>query len=107
MLLTSRPDLQAGRARIRHPPAGYPTEHGQTSGGGRTRWPGSGLTSLPMRITLRDLTVALIAASATLSAVALAQEKAALLPSTAFDWNAFPVRTQAYGVSRQIVRQPT
>jgi len=60
-----------------------------------------------MRITLRDLTVALIAACATLSVVALAQEKPAILHSTAFDWNAFPVRTTDVGSSRQVVRQPT
>jgi quercetin dioxygenase-like cupin family protein len=58
-------------------------------------------------MTFRDLTVALIAACATVSMVAWAQEKPAILSSTAFDWNSFPVRKTDVGSSRQIVRQPT
>jgi quercetin dioxygenase-like cupin family protein len=61
-----------------------------------------------MRITVRDVVVAVIAVSATLGVVAYAQDKpAAVLKSTVFDWNSFPVRTTDVGVSRQVVRQPT
>jgi quercetin dioxygenase-like cupin family protein len=62
---------------------------------------------IPSPITRRDFVIALLAVSATLCVVAAAQEKPAILPSTAFDWNAFPVRTTEVGSSRQIVRQPT
>jgi len=61
-----------------------------------------------MRITVRDVVVAVIAVSATLGVVAYAQDKpAAVLKSTVFDWNSFPVRTTDVGVSRQVVRQRT
>jgi quercetin dioxygenase-like cupin family protein len=61
-----------------------------------------------MRIWVRDVVVAVIAVSATLGVVAYAQDKpAAVLKSTVFDWNSFPVRTTDVGVSRQVVRQPT
>jgi XRE family transcriptional regulator, regulator of sulfur utilization len=60
------------------------------------------------QITIRDAVVAIIAVGATLGFVAYAQEKpAAVLKSTVFDWNAWPVRNTNVGQSRQVVRQPT
>src|SRR5690349_16541485 len=61
-----------------------------------------------VRITMRDVVVAVVAAGATLGVVAYAQEKpAAILKSTVFDWNSWPVRNTDVGQSRQVVRQPT
>jgi quercetin dioxygenase-like cupin family protein len=61
-----------------------------------------------IRITGRDVIVALIAVGATFGVVTYAQDKpAAILKSTLFDWNSFPVRTTNVGLSRQVVRQPT
>jgi XRE family transcriptional regulator, regulator of sulfur utilization len=61
-----------------------------------------------VRITMRDVVVAVVAAGATLGLVAYAQEKpAAILKSTVFDWNSWPVRNTDVGQSRQVVRQPT
>src|SRR4029079_16428940 len=60
-----------------------------------------------VRITMRDLVVAVIAVGATLG-ITYAQEKpAAVLKSTVFDWNSWPVRNTDVGQSRQVVRQPT
>ena len=55
-------------------------------------------------LTKRDLIVALIAAGGTLGATSQAP---AVLPSTAFDWNAIAVRDTKVGQSRQVVRAPT
>jgi XRE family transcriptional regulator, regulator of sulfur utilization len=61
-----------------------------------------------VRIMLRDVVVAIVAAGATLGLVAYAQEKpAAILKSTVFDWTSWPVRNTDVGQSRQVVRQPT
>jgi XRE family transcriptional regulator, regulator of sulfur utilization len=61
-----------------------------------------------IRITLRDVGVAVLAAGTALGFVAHAQDKpAAILKSTVFDWNALPVRNTEVGQSRQVVRQPT
>ena len=61
-----------------------------------------------VRITTRDVVVAVVVAGATLGLVAYAQEKpAAILKSTVFDWNSWPVRNTDVGQSRQVVRQPT
>ena len=59
-------------------------------------------------ITRRDVMIAVVAAGAALGLVAHAQEKpAAMLKSTVFDWNSWPVRKTDVGQSRQVVRQPT
>lgn len=58
-------------------------------------------------LTRRDLVIALIAVSGTLGIVAAAQQPPAVLPSTAFDWNAVAVRETKVGSSRQFVRAPT
>lgn len=57
-------------------------------------------------LTKRDLVVALMAATGTLSIVA-AQQALPVLPSTAFDWNSIAVRETKVGSSRQFVRAPT
>jgi quercetin dioxygenase-like cupin family protein len=57
-------------------------------------------------LTTRDLIVAVLAATATLSAVA-AQQATTVLPSSAFDWNTIAVRDTKVGQSRQVVRSPT
>lgn len=57
-------------------------------------------------ITLRDVTVAIASITATAGLVA-AQQRASVLPSTAFDWKAMKVRATAVGESRQVVRAPT
>src|SRR5262245_1981600 len=63
---------------------------------------------MQLRITMRDVVVAMVAAGATLGLVAYAQEKpAAILKSTVFDWNSWTVRKTDVGESRQVVRQPT
>jgi quercetin dioxygenase-like cupin family protein len=61
-----------------------------------------------VRITMREVVVAVVSAAATLGLVAYAQEKpAAILKSTVFDWSSWPVRNTDVGKSRQVVRQPT
>jgi len=57
--------------------------------------------------TVRDFVVAVVAASATLGLVVASSQKAPVLPSTAFDWNAIEVRETKVGSSRQVVRAPT
>lgn len=58
-------------------------------------------------ITRREIIIALISASATYSVSVLAQQQKQVLPSTAFDWNAVPVRETKVGTIRQFVRSPT
>src|SRR4029434_2147197 len=54
-----------------------------------------------MRVMVRDMIVAVISVTATLGVVAYAQDKpAAVLRSTVFDWDSFPVRKTDVGVSR-------
>ena len=61
-----------------------------------------------MRFVVRDVIVAVISVAATLGVVAYAQDKpVAVLRSTVFDWDSFPVRKTDVGLSRQVVRQPT
>ena len=51
-----------------------------------------------VRITKRDVAVAVVAAGVTLGLVVYAQEKpAAILKSTVFDWNSWPVRNTDVG----------
>jgi quercetin dioxygenase-like cupin family protein len=55
----------------------------------------------------RDLVVALIAISATLLVVAVAQSQTPVMQSTAFDWNAIPAKRTDVGSVRQFFRAPT
>ena len=57
--------------------------------------------------TKRDTIVAAAAVCATLAVVSAQQTPAPLLPSTAFDWAAIPVRETKVGSARQVVRAPT
>jgi len=68
-------------------------------------------------ITARDVVVALLASGATLALVAQSQAPqppapgqapaAAILNSTAFDWNAIPSNKTEIGFTRPVVRAPT
>jgi len=58
-------------------------------------------------ITRRDLVVALVAISATLCIAAVADQKAAIMQSTAFDWNSIPVKQTPVGSTRSFFRAPT
>ena len=58
-------------------------------------------------ITRRDVAVALIAASATFCAVAIADQQTPLLQSAAFDWNTIPAKQTNVGFVRQFFRAPT
>jgi quercetin dioxygenase-like cupin family protein len=60
-----------------------------------------------MAVTRRDLGVALIAVALTLAAVAGAQARADVLPSTFFDWTALTARPNRTGEVRRVVQQPT
>jgi len=58
-------------------------------------------------ITRRDLVVAFVAISATLCIFAVADQKAAIMQSTAFDWNSIPVKQTPVGSTRSFFRAPT
>jgi len=58
-------------------------------------------------ITRRDLVVAFVAISATLCIFAVADQKAAIMQSTAFDWNSIPVKKTPVGFTRSFFRAPT
>ena len=58
-------------------------------------------------ITRRDLVVALIAISATLCIVAVADQKASIMQSAAFDWNSIPVKQTPVGSTRSFFKTPT
>jgi len=58
-------------------------------------------------ITRRDIVVGLIVASATLCVVALAQQRAPILQSSVFDWNAIPAKETNVGAVRQFFKGPT
>lgn len=60
-----------------------------------------------MRITRRDMGVALAAATATWSASLFAQDARNLLGPAVWDWNDLTVRTTDVGALRDVVRQPT
>ncbi len=61
-----------------------------------------------MRITPRDLTVALLASAATFSAAALAQgEPRPILGPATWEWGDLATRTTDVGALRNVVRQPT
>jgi XRE family transcriptional regulator, regulator of sulfur utilization len=58
-------------------------------------------------ITRRDLVIAVIAASTTLTVVALARPDKALMTSAAFDWNAIEAKTTKVGARRQFFQSAT
>src|SRR5437016_3532272 len=58
-------------------------------------------------ISRRDIAIALIAMSATLGIVAFAQQKAAMMRSSVFDWNSIPVKQTEIGSVRQFFKTPT
>ena len=58
-------------------------------------------------LTRRDFVVAGIAATITLSTVAAAQDRAAVLSSTIFDWQNMTVQQTKVGARRDVVRSPT
>lgn len=58
-------------------------------------------------ITRRDLGIAVIAASTTLTVVALAHSDKALMGSSAFDWNAIEAKPTKVGARRQFFQAPT
>jgi len=58
-------------------------------------------------ITRRDVTVALVAVSVALGVVAVAEQPASVLQTTAFDWEALPVQRTEVGAVRQVFRGPT
>lgn len=60
-----------------------------------------------MRLTRRDIVVALVAGAATLSATALAQGAPDMLGPAVFDWNAMAAKKTDVGELRSLVRQPT
>src|ERR1051326_590271 len=58
-------------------------------------------------ITRRDLVVAFVSITATLCIVAVADQKAPIMQSSAFDWNSIPVKQTAVGSTRSFFRTPT
>jgi quercetin dioxygenase-like cupin family protein len=60
-----------------------------------------------MRMTLRDLAVALAASAATLSAALLAQPARPLIGPSVFEWNALVARQTDVGELRDVARGPT
>jgi quercetin dioxygenase-like cupin family protein len=60
-----------------------------------------------MKITRRDLFVAIIAVSATLGVVTLAQTDKPIMGSSAFDWNSIEVTPTKIGSTRRFFQAPT
>ena len=58
-------------------------------------------------ITGRDVTVALIAASATVCLATAANEQPPVMQSSVFDWNAIPARQTNVGFVRSFFKAPT
>jgi quercetin dioxygenase-like cupin family protein len=58
-------------------------------------------------ITRRDIVIALVAVSATLCVIAAAHPGTAVMQSSAFDWNAVPVKKTEIGSVRSFFRAPT
>lgn len=63
--------------------------------------------SLPVRLTRRDLVIALVSALATGCVFAIAAPQPAVLGWSVYDWNSIPVVKNANGESRQFFRAPT
>lgn len=60
-----------------------------------------------MKITRRDLLVALIAVGATLGVVTLAQTDKPIMGSSAFDWNSIEAQPTKIGSTRKFFQAPT
>jgi XRE family transcriptional regulator, regulator of sulfur utilization len=60
-----------------------------------------------MRISSRDVVVAITAASLACGATALAQNRSARLGPAVWDWDALPAKPTDVGAIRDLVRQPT
>ncbi len=60
-----------------------------------------------MKITRRDLLVAIIAVGATLGVVTLAQTDKPIMGSSAFDWNSIEVTPTKIGSTRKFFQAPT
>jgi len=58
-------------------------------------------------ITCRDLVVAFIAIGVTLGVVAVADQKAPVMQSSAFDWNSIAVKQTPVGATRSFFKAPT
>jgi quercetin dioxygenase-like cupin family protein len=58
-------------------------------------------------ITRRDIVVALLTASAALSAAAVAQQQTPVMLSSMFDWNAIPAKQTNVGAVRSFFKAPT
>ncbi len=58
-------------------------------------------------ITRRDIAVAAVAIGVTLGVVALADQKAPIMQSSAFDWNSIPIKQTAVGSTRSFFKAPT
>ncbi len=58
-------------------------------------------------ITCRDLVVAFIAIGVTLGVVAVADQKAPVMQSSAFDWNSIAVKQTPVGSTRSFFKAPT
>ncbi|MGH9836070.1 MAG: cupin domain-containing protein [Blastocatellia bacterium] len=60
-----------------------------------------------MKITRRDLVVAIMAAGATLGVVTLAQTDKPIMGSSAFDWNSIEATPTKIGSTRKFFQAPT
>src|SRR5688500_8044971 len=60
-----------------------------------------------MALTLRDVAVAVVAASATLCAVVVADPVSSVMQSSAFEWKTVPSKPTEVGALRQFFRAPT
>jgi quercetin dioxygenase-like cupin family protein len=60
-----------------------------------------------MKLTLRDLLVAVVSIGATAAVLGAVPQQPSVLPPTLFDWNALTVRPTTGGERRDIVRAPT
>jgi XRE family transcriptional regulator, regulator of sulfur utilization len=58
-------------------------------------------------ITPRHMTIAFAVASTAIGIAVLAEQRAAALPTTAFDWEAMTAKPTSVGAVRQIFRGPT
>jgi quercetin dioxygenase-like cupin family protein len=60
-----------------------------------------------LRITHRDVIVALLTVAGTLAVASAAQQKPEVMHSRVFDWNTMTAKANDYGSSRAVVRAPT
>ena len=58
-------------------------------------------------LTRRDISIAVVAVTATLSVVAFAESKAPIMHSAIFDWNEIPVKHEEVRSVRQFFQAPT